>query len=209
MPSNIDGDLYVNGQLSAATTLPSAGSVVTASLAANNVTGAKLTATLRTGFLNLALAEAREIVAADVPNAAANGGLLAKDTTPILERVNVGTDPALRLLWAAANVDPLEWSVISPPDLDESVPVVVKFRARMGGGTDTPTITVDFREDIGGSNLGGATGALSSVLATVSRNVTVTATAGSPKAWSISITPGAHGTDNLQLVAAWVEYTRK
>lgn len=175
---------------------------------ANSIDAGALSDSMQLGCIQLPLVDWRELAAADIQNAAANGGLLAKDTTPILERVNVGTDPALRLKWAATNVDALTISVISPPDLDVSQSVKVKLRARMSGAVDTPTVAVDLREDVGGSNLGGNTGALSSSIATVERACTVTADTTTQKAWTITITPGAHGTDLLELYAAWIEYTR-
>lgn len=175
---------------------------------ANSIDAGALSDSMQLGCIQLPLVDWRELAAADIQNAAANGGLLAKDTTPILERVNVGTDPALRLKWAATNVDALTISVISPPDLDVAQTVEVKLRARMSGSTDTPTVAVDLREDVGGSNLGGNTGALSSSIATVERACTVTADTTTQKAWTITITPGAHGTDLLELYAAWIEYTR-
>lgn len=174
-----------------------------------SITADALSTSMQLGQIQLPLVNWRELSAADIINAAGNGGLLAKDTTPILERVNVGTDPALRLKWAATNVDALTISIASPPDLDEAQSVTVKLRAKMSGATDTPVIGVDIREDVGGSNIGGNSGALSSTLATVTRTFTATADPTTQKGWTITLTPGAHGTDALELYAAWIEYTRK
>lgn len=201
--------LFTGNVTMAGTASLPASSVSTTALTNNNVTAGKLTTTLATGFIPLSLHDVREIFTNDYTNAAGNGGLLAKDTTPIIEQVNLATDPQTRVKWAATNVDPVKWSLASPPDLDSSQPVILKLRARMSGGVDTPTFTTVMFEDVGGSNLGGATGALSSTLSTVTRSHTVTAVAGTPKAWSISITPGAHGTDAVELYCAWLEYTRK
>src|SRR5947209_1081233 len=106
-----------------------ASSVSTTALTNNNVTAAKLTTTLATGFIPLSLHDVREIAANNYQNIAANGGLLASDTTPLFEQVNGATDPQTRVKWAATNVDPVKWSVISPPDLDSSQPVILKLRA--------------------------------------------------------------------------------
>lgn len=184
-------------------------SVSTTALISNSVTATKLTTTLATGFIPLALATAREISAADTINTAGDAGVLSLNTTPILHRVNAGTDKQFEINWVAGNADEIQWSVMSPPDLDSSQPVLVKIQAKMSGATNTPTITVAFWEGVGGSNLGGATAALSSTLATVSVSCTVTAVAGTPKPWSITLIPGVHGTDAVQMVGVWLEYTRK
>jgi hypothetical protein len=175
----------------------------------NSIDAGGLSATLRLGQIQLPIADWRELSAAATINAAGNGGLLASDTTPIFERVNAGTDPQLRLRWAATNVDAITFSVASPPDLDNAQTVAVKIRAKMAAATDTPVIGVDVREDVGGSNIGGNSGALSDTLATVSKTFTATADTSTLKAWTITLTPAAHGTDALELYSVWLEYTRK
>jgi hypothetical protein len=185
--------------------------VNTEHLAANGVTAAKVTATMRTGFLQLPLVLAREVVSNDygVNGTTPAGGILTKDTTPILERVNGATDKATRLRWAAANVDAVMWQLVSPPDLDDTADVTVKFLAGMAGAADTPTLGVAFFEGVGDTDAGGATGALAAAVATVSRTIAAADIAAAPQTWSIEVTPGAHGTDALYIYAAWVEYTRK
>lgn len=176
---------------------------------AESILASALTDSLRLGQIQLPIANWRELSAGATINAAGNGGLLASDTTPIFQRVNGATDPQLRLNWAAANVDALTLSVASPPDLDNSQSVTVKIRGAMAGATDAPTIAVDFREDVGGSNIGGNSGALSNTVGTVSRAVTATADETTQKAWTITLTPGTHGTDALYIYSVWIEYTRK
>jgi hypothetical protein len=214
-PVVFPADVRINGDLACKTFTPPSASVVTASLASNAVTAPKLTATLATGFIPLSLHEAREMFTNDYGVAAdgaaqGSGGVLAKDTTPILERINGATDKQARLNWAATNVDEIQWNVISPPDLDKTQPVYVKARGKMSAGVDTPVLTIALFEDIGGSNLGGSSDALSSTQANVSKAVTVTADpqGGTYKSWAISIKPAAHGTDAVYLTSVWLEYTR-
>lgn len=207
-------DVLIAGNLQAGTMSLPLDSVGTAQIQPQAVGASELTSTLATGFLPLSLHAAREIFSNDYGNAATaaatgSGGVLAKDTTPVLERVNAATDKQTRVKWAAGNTDELQWQVISPPDLDGTQPVTVKAYALSGGGTDTPALTVGLWEGIGGSDLGGATGALSNTAAVVSRACTVTATAGTPKPWSITLKPGTHGSDDAQVLAVWVEYSRK
>lgn len=180
-----------------------------ATINTGKVTAVKLSTTLKTGFIPLPLPIWREIVTNDIPNAAANGGLLASDSTPVLGRVNGATDKQLRLAWAAANVDEIACSVISPPDLDEASVVEVHILAAMAGATDTPVIGVGFFEAVGDTNAGGNTGAITGTTVTeYTVSIAAANIAASPKAWAISLIPAAHGTDVLYIYGIWIEYTK-
>lgn len=187
-----------------------AGSIGSTQLAANGVTAAKLTATLGTGYLNLPIVSAREVATNAIQNAAANGGILASDSTPILERVNGATDKQLRINWAASNNDEITFSVISPPDLDDAAAVTVKILAAMAGATNTPVVAVGFFEGVGDTNAGGNTGAVTGTTPAVySVAIAHGDIAAAPQSWSISLTPAAHTTDALYIYGVWIEYTRK
>lgn len=176
---------------------------------AASVTAASLGANLRTGFIPISLESLREISANDIINTAGDAGVLSKNTTPILERVNGATDKALRVKWAASNSDELTFSFPYPPDLDDTAAVVVNLLAKSGGATDTPTITVGYFEGVGDTDAGGATGALSSTLAQVSRSIAAGDVGAYPAAASVSLTPGAHTTDTVEIYGVWITYTRK
>lgn len=186
-----------------------AGSVGTTQLAANGVTAAKLTASLATGFIPLPLAQAREIGSNDIINASGNGGLLASDTTPILKRVNGATDKKQLVEWAASNSDEITWDFPYPPDLDDAAAVEVHLLAQVSGATDTPVIAVSYFEGIGDSNAGGNTAALSATLAEVTVSIAHANVGAFPTGASIGLVPGAHTTDKVQILGAWIEYTRK
>lgn len=185
------------------------GSIGSTQLAANAVTAAKLTASLATGFVPLPLSIAREIATNDIPAAAAIGGLLASDTTPILKRLNGATDKKMMVEWAASNSDEIAWDFPYPPDLDDAAAIEVHLLAKMNGATDTPVIAVSYFEGVGDSNAGGNTAALSSTLAELTVSIAHANVSAAPNGASIGIVPGAHTTDKVQLLAAWVEYTRK
>lgn len=162
------------------------------------------------GFIPLALADAREVSSNATMNIAANGGLLASDTTPVFQRVNGATDKALRLSWAATNVDEITWSFAYPPNLDDTQPVEVHFLAAMAGATDTPTLTVGYFEGVGDTDAGGATAAVAgTTVAEYSVSIAGTDIGTPPKVASVSLIPGTHGTDILYVYAAWIEYTRR
>lgn len=186
------------------------GSIGTTQLAANGVTAAKLTATLATGFLALPLAEAREVATNAIQNLAAHGGILAVDSTPILERVNGATDKQLRIDWAASNSDEITWSVMSPPDLDDAAAVTVKILAASAGATNSPVVAVGFFEGVGDTNAGGNTAAVTGTTPAVySVAIAHGDIAAAPQPWAISLVPAAHTTDAVYLYGAWIEYTRK
>jgi hypothetical protein len=149
------------------------------------------------------------------------GGTIVLPLTAALEIVlgaviSTGTDPKIDYLtaskefaisWSAANVDKIGWSIAIPSDWQYSVAPTVYLYARMSGATNTPTIAVGAFQGINGADLGGATGALSGSAATVSRTLTAL-TSGSGRNLTISLVPAAHGTDAVQLLAAWVEYAQ-
>jgi hypothetical protein len=185
------------------------GSIGTTQLANSGVTAAKLSATLKTGYIPLPLVAAREIATNDIINAAGIGGILSSDSTPILKRENGATDKKLMIEWAASNNDEIVWDFSYPPDLDDTADVVVHFLAMMNGATNTPVLTVSYFEGIGDANAGGNTAALSAALAEKTVTVLAANIGAYPSGASIGLAPGAHTTDKVQLLAAWVEYTRK
>jgi hypothetical protein len=186
-----------------------ANAVTTAKILNANVTAAKLSATLQTGFLSVPLATIREIDTNAIPNGAANGGLLASDTTPILNTTNGDTDSALRLAWAASNNDPIIFQTPLPPDLDTASNVTVHFRAAMAGATDTPVINADSYFNEGDTKVEDASAAVTG--ATYAEYIITIAAADVPagaQTFTCELTPAAHTTDALYITAIWVEYTR-
>jgi hypothetical protein len=185
--------------------------VGTAQLAAAAVTGPKLSPTLKKGFIPLPLQAWRDITAGLAIDTKANvGGLGASDSVPLLARVNVGTDPTMRLSWVATGVLPVQFSIISPPDLDPGTMPILKIYAAMGGGTDTCTLTTGIFEGVGGSTKGGTTIAVVTATPAVYSQAfaSLTATSAVPLPWSIVLTPGAHANDALYMYQAWIEYGR-
>lgn len=185
------------------------GTVNTGDLASGAVTAAKLSTTLKTGFIPVPLTTVRETVSNAIPNAAANGGLLASDTTPILQLTNGDTDSALRLAWAASNSDPIIFQVALPPDLDVTGNVEVHLRAAMAGATDTPVISADSYFNEGDTKVEDDSAAVSGTTY-AEKTITIAASdvpAGA-QTLTVELTPGAHTTDILYVTAIWVEYTR-
>lgn len=178
-----------------------------------NLSGAAVTlpTNLQTGYINFPLTAMRVVASNDVPaKGAADGGVISKDTDPILERVNAATDKRLRLKWAAASVvEIIAGSFAYPPDLDDTAAITIKILAKMAGATDVPVLAVSFFEGTGDTNAGGNTAALSATEAVVSVTIAAGDVGAAPKSATLGITPAAHGTDALDIYAVWAEYTRK
>jgi predicted RecA/RadA family phage recombinase len=185
------------------------GGVGTTQLADSGVTAAKLSATLKTGFIPLPVTTWREVGTNDIQALAAHGGILAKDSTPILEFTNLDTDSAIRLNWAATDVNAIAIQTPLPPDLDVASNVELHMRAAMGGATDTPVIDADTFFNEGDTKVSDASAAITGT--TVTEYTITVAAADVPagaQTMSVELTPAAHGTDALHVYALWLEYTR-
>lgn len=172
-------------------------------------TAGTLQGALRTGFIPVPLAVLREIATNAIPNTAANGGLLASDTTPILSTTNGDTDSALRVQWASSNSDPIIFQVPLPPDLDADANVEVHFRAASGGATNSPVISADSYFNEGDTKIEDDSAAVTGT--SYAEYVITIAAADVPsgaQTLTCELTPGAHTTDALYMTAIWVEYTR-
>lgn len=163
-----------------------------------------------TGQIAFSLFAARTLASNDTDVLANEGGMLAKNSDPLLERSNGATDKSVRVSWASASVKEIQLPVVTwPSDLDPTQPVIVKLLAGMkAASVNTPVIAVGAFEGVGGTNLGGNTAALSTTLAVVSVSLTVV---GYPGFISLSLTPGAHatGSNDVYLYGAWMEFARK
>lgn len=143
-------------------------------------------------------------------NAAANGGVLATDTTPIKEYTNGDTDSSARFRWAAGNSDPLHIQFPIPLDYDEASDFTFRVLAAMGGATNTPALTLESYFGVGGSKVTDTTGNITGTTpALYTATIAHADIPASAKTMSIEITPGSHGTDTLLLYSAEMEYTVK
>ena len=186
------------------------GAVGTTQLATSGVTAAKLSSTLKTGFIPLSLTSWRLIASNDIAAVGTpDGGLLSLDTAPTLKRINAATDKQLRIAWAASGVVEITNSFVYPPDLDDTAAVEFHFLAAMAGVTNTPVVAVGYFEGVGDTNAGGNSAA---VTGTSIAEYSVTIAAGdvgvSPQSASVSLIPASHGTDVLYIYSTWIEYTR-
>jgi len=166
-------------------------------------------------FIPLDICGLREIATNAIQNLAAYGGILASNSTPILQRVNGATDKALRVSWVGEDVAEVQFPPIPiPPDLDSDEDVVVHLLLQRSGSTDDCDIDVlayfnGIGAYTGDTEMGGKTDALTTtnieeqIVALAAANIT-----GHPGFLNISLLPDAHDADTIYLYAAWIEYTR-
>jgi hypothetical protein len=155
------------------------------------------------GCIPLPLVTAREATSGDVGAIAANGGLLASDTTPALS--GTGATVSQQALWAASNVDQILWDVPLPPDFDGKEDVLVELEVASGGTTDLSSFTVATSWDGGANVSDSATDpAASTTFHTVTARISAADIPDSPKYLGIALTPAAHTTDTIALKSARV-----
>jgi hypothetical protein len=162
------------------------------------------------GFVPLSLMQFREVGTMAVGNIVANGGVLASDTTPILQPINGATDGCQRISWAAENVDPIATTIALPPDLDDTADLVLHTRIASEGTTDPVGFTVDTWFNEGDTKVTDTS--QTNQTATYAEKITTIAAADVPagaQTMTISLTPVAQANDDMYLTAAWLEYKTK
>jgi len=158
-------------------------------------------------FLPISLNSLREATNFNVGNIAANGGLLASDTTPILSAINGATDGAQRVTWAASNNDQVIFQLPLPPNIDEAADLVLHMRIASGGTTDAVGFTVDSFFNEGDTKV--VDTSETNQTTTYAEKIATIAAADVPagsQTLTVGLTPVAHTTDTMNLTALWLEY---
>ena len=157
--------------------------------------------------LPLSLYDFREVDASgDVGAIAANGGLLASDTTPILRGNAAETQ---EISWAAGNVDKIAAQCTLPPDFNGADDVNIDLWV-YSDTTDPATFTCETGWDGGALVSDTATDANPS--ATVHKITATVSFADIPdgaELLTMILTPAAHVTDAIQLLGSRVTYLPK
>jgi len=154
------------------------------------------------GFLPIPLASCLET---DGTNATA----LTGSTTPILDMADGDTDSGLVLTWEASNSDAILFQTPLPTNLDASSDLVIHFRAKSGGATDTPTIASDAYFNEGDTKVEDVSAALGAAYAENTITIAAADIPAGAQTLTVELTPGAHTTDTVVLSAIWIEYTKK
>jgi hypothetical protein len=163
------------------------------------------------GFIPIPLATLREAADFAVANIAANGGLLASDTTPVLgPAVASPLDGCQVVSWAASNNDPVIFQVPLPPDLDDDADLVIHMRIKSAGTTNAVGFACDAYFNEGDVLV--EDNSTTNQTATWAEKIITIAAADIPagaQTLSVSLTPVAHTTDIMYLSALWIEYKTK
>ena len=162
------------------------------------------------GFIPMSLMALREAATMAVGNIAANGGLLASDTTPILGPVNGATAGAQQVSWAAGNNDAVIFQAPLPPDLDDTADLILHTRIKSAGTTDAVGFAVVSYFNETGAAV--ADTSQTNQTATWAEKLTTIAAADVPagaQTITVELTPVAHTTDIMYLSSVWLEYKTK
>jgi hypothetical protein len=162
------------------------------------------------GFIPISLMSLREVSSMAVGNIAANGGLLASDTTPVLAPINGATDGCQNVVWAASNNDPVIFQVPLPPNLDDTADLILHTRIKSAGTTNAVGFGVDSWFDEGDTKVSDTSE--TNQTATWAEKITTIAAADVPagaQTLTISLTPAAHTTDIMYMSSVWLEYKTK
>lgn len=160
------------------------------------------------GCIDVPLSAFREVDAdGDVDNAAANGGVLASDTTPVLE--GAGSTNAQRLAWATGNADRIAASVSCPPDMDGTANVIVQFIVASAGTTNSFDTAVLVTNWNGGADVTDAlTDTATTAVKVAPGTVAAADVADTPLTVTVSLTPPTHATDILYCYGCRILYKR-
>jgi hypothetical protein len=158
----------------------------------------------------LSLHDFREVSSAGaVGNIAANGGILASDTTPLMGAE--ATSEAHSITWAAGNADIIQAQISLPDDFDGRSPIEVDLWVKTdntgGGGIEAASFSVLSSFDDGAQVTDTAT---DSTPATTTHKVTARIAASdipdNASFLNLQLVPGTHANDPIKLLAARVRY---
>ena len=162
------------------------------------------------GYIPIPLSAWREVNATgDVGNIAANGGVLASDTTPVFDAV--ATSNEQEILWATGNVDPIGVSVILPRDFDDTANATLDLVVS-SGATDVATIVVASAWSAGAAGTevsDSTTDTASATPHTLSVTIAASDIPSGARRATIRLTPPTHATDTISLHATGIAYKRK
>jgi uncharacterized lipoprotein NlpE involved in copper resistance len=154
------------------------------------------------------LRSAREVTSGgDVGNIAANGGVLASDTTPILR---ADANESEEIAWVADDVDIVSWQVDLPKDFDGTAPATVDVYVASGTtdaasfalltSWDAETQVTDAFDD---------SSSKSATFHVVTATIAAADIPDAPVTVTLQLVPPAHSTNAILLKAVRLNYKRK
>jgi len=138
-----------------------------------------------------------------IPNAAANGGVLAADTDPIATI----TSDTHRLAWAAGSVVSVEFQIPIPVDFDDTKDAVLMVTAAKDADANAVDIGISSSFD----DAAAVADSVVDIPATTAVNL-ITIDAGdipaNPGMLTVVLTPGAHAGDAVYIYSIKLQYSR-
>lgn len=131
---------------------------------------------------------------------------LGVGTTPSLDMANGDTDSGLIATWAASNSDAVLFQRALPPRFDVASDLVIHFRGKMGGATDTPTIASDAYFNEGDTKVEDVSSAMGAAYAENTITIAAADIPAGAQTVTVELTPGAHTTDTLIISSIWMEW---
>jgi hypothetical protein len=159
------------------------------------------------GYAGVPLTAFREIDASgDVGNGAANGGVLASDTTPILE---ADAAESLQLNWATGNVDAVGVSIPVPGDYDQTKDMVVSLLVASGvNDAATFTLKTSFNGGAQVTDTADDAATKSASLHAITATIAHADIPAGALSMSMQLIPDAHAANAILLQAVQVRYAR-
>jgi hypothetical protein len=157
--------------------------------------------------LQLPLHGFREATSGDVSNIAANGGILASDTTPVMS--GTASTVSQQLSWAASNVDQILCQLPLPEEFDGREDVLIELWVN-SGTTDAASFSVLTNWDGAAADITDtATGSASATTHKTTARISAADIPDSPSFVSVALVPATHGTNAIVLVNARMTYVPK
>ena len=165
---------------------------------------------LATGYVPLDITTARIIAGNAIQNTTEAGVPDGNTAGPALGRVNGAVDKALRLTWAAAEVNEVQFAPVPlPADLDPDAAVTVHLQMAKDANANAFAVAVNAFFGVGDANCGGNTANVAQALAEYAVTLAAADVPAQPSFLNVSLIPAAHAGDALYLYSAHLSYTRK
>jgi hypothetical protein len=160
------------------------------------------------GFIPISLTTLREVNSSgDVGNAAAIGGVLASDTTPILM---ADANESMEVNWAASNSDIVAFDVSLPKDLDDTANVTVDLLVA-SGSTDAASFTIltSWNKGTQVTDSFDDSATKSATLHVITATIAAADVPANALSLSVQLVPPAHTTNAIILGGIRINYKRK
>ena len=179
--------------------------IITAGAGANNMVNLS---SLATRDIGLALTDWLEVSSTnDVSNIAANGGVLASDTTPAAQAD--GTFNTMEISWVTGNADLIGRHVSLPGDFDGTRDVTLSLEVYSGTTNDATMAVITSWDNSTPVTDSAAETTRSATRHTITSTIAAADIPDAPKNLTISINPPTHATDAIALCGAKLTYYRK